>query len=179
MFFLAPKTTEWCGETLCVMGGAKLPGHSTNRKGKAMDNSQSSHTRVKVVRWIGRVLSALIIVVFGFVWMSEVTGRLGWTSPPPGGLHPLSAVDAIQFYSMAVILIGLGIAWKYELAGSLITLIPIIVDGMLNPRALIVILFTAAPAILFLLCWWWNRSLRSTEKSIARTNSTAPPPTNA
>ena len=161
------------------MGAAKLPGQLTNRKEIGMDNSQSSRTRVKVVRWIGRVLSAIIFVIFGFVWISEVTGRIGLTSPPPGGLPPLSVADTIQFYSMGVMLIGLGIAWKWELAGGLITLIPAIIDAIINPRAFTVVLLIATPAILFLLCWWWSRSFKPMAESLARTDSTTSPPTNA
>ncbi len=144
-----------------------------------MDGSSSSQSRVKVVRLVARVLSIVIILLFGIVFIPEFTGRIGLTAPPPGGLPPLSMVDAIQFYSMFVILIGLGIAWKWELVGSLITIIPMVIDGILNPRALMVVLVIAAPAILFLLCWWWSRSSRSAEARVSETDSTAPPPSDA
>ncbi len=137
------------------------------------------HSPVKVIRIVARALSALIILFFGFVFVGELASRIGLTPAPSGGLPPLSTVDAIQFYSMAVMFIGLGLAWKWELAGSLITLLPAIMDGILNPRALMVVLLIAAPAILFLVCWWRSPSPKVAENSVAKTDSTTSPPTNA
>ena len=145
-----------------------------------MDNLKSLFdSRIRTIRWIARIYSVLVILLFGIFFIIELTGRIGLTSPPAGGLPPLSTADAIQFYSMGVMLIGLGMAWRWEMVGGSITLIPAIIDGVINPRAFIVVILIVAPAIVFLLCWWWTRSFRLTENRMAETNSTAPPPTNA
>jgi len=138
----------------------------------------SSNPRLKILRWIARIYSAIIIFVLGFASVSELLGRLGLAPLPPQAA-PLSTVDAIQFSSFFVILIGFAIAWKWELVGGLIVVIPIAIDVTLNPSSLKLLIFVAPAAILFLLCWWWSRLLRFGEKIVTETNSTTAPPTNA
>ena len=145
-----------------------------------MDNPQStSQARVKRIRWFARIFGLLVILLLCIVFVPEFAGRLGLAPPPPGGLPSLSTADAIQFYSMAIILIGLVVGWKWELAGGVITLLPGIIDGFLNPRSVIFVSVIVAPGILFLVCWWWTRSFRMEEKAAERTDSTTPTSTNA
>jgi hypothetical protein len=66
-----------------------------------------------------------------------------------------------------LMLIGLGIAWKWELVGALISLVGFIGAMILNPDMRtnpMMYLFYAVPAILFLLCWWRSKSLRPQNK---------------
>lgn len=158
------------------MGGAKLLGFVNNRMETHMDGSQSSsHSRVKVVRWIARVLSGVLILTFSFFFLAEEVFR---DSPRK---EPLSVNAIEQLVLMAVVLISYGFAWKKELLGGSIALLGFIGIGIINPRVLSVPIMYLVPltAVLFLLCWWWSRSFRLTEKSASKTDSTTSPPTNA
>ncbi|MCL4512334.1 MAG: hypothetical protein M1470_14935 [Bacteroidetes bacterium] len=131
-----------------------------------MDSSQSSsHSKVKVVRWIARVLSGLLILTFSFFFLGEEVFR---DSPRK---EPLSANGIEQLVLMAVVLISYGFAWKKELLGGSIALLGFIGISIINPRVLsgpIMYLFPLT-AILFLLCWWWSKSPRPAEKNVGQT----------
>ncbi len=130
---------------------------------------------VKGLRIVARVLSVFIISFWGFLFFSEFAGRIGLTSSPSGGFTPLSTIDAMQFYSIPLILIGFCLSWKWELAGSLVTLPLAIFIIILNQGALIPMSVIATTSILFLICWWWNRSIQVMQNSVPLTDLTSPP----
>jgi hypothetical protein len=137
------------------------------------------HYPVKGIRVVARVLSVLIVMFWGFLFISEFTGRVGLTPPPSGAFSPLSTVDALQFYSIPVILIGLCLAWKWELVGGFIALPLALFIVVLNPNAVIPMSVIATTAVLFLMCGWWSRVMRATQSRVALPDSTSTPPTNA
>ena len=134
---------------------------------------------VKGIRAVARVLSVFIVLFWGFLFISEFTGRIGLTSPASGGFSPLSTIDALQFYSIPIILIGLCLAWKWELVGGFIAFPLAFFIVVLNPSALIPMSVIATTAVLFLICGWWSRFMRATQSSVALPDSTSAPPTNA
>ncbi len=78
------------------------------------------------VRWGARVLSALIVVFFGFFLMAHLIGDQGQPS------RPLMWNDYVILTSIVISLAGLLLAWKWELAGAAITLIAIAVCAAVN-----------------------------------------------
>ena len=106
-----------------------------------------------VVRWGARILSALILLFWGYFILAHLVGDEGRSS------RPLTTNDYASLTAMVISLIGLGVAWKWELIGAAMTLAAVVIGAVLNWRAL------ASPgaliplaASLFLLCWWMSRT---------------------
>ena len=67
-----------------------------------------------------------------------------------------------------LMVVGLGLAWKWELIGALTSLVGFIGVGILNPDAMTKPMLYLFPltAILFLICWWLSKSHRIKEENI-------------
>ena len=61
--------------------------------------------------------------------------------------------------TLVISLVGLAVAWKWELAGATMTLVAVVIGAVINWRVL-VFPGTLIPlaACLFLICWWMNRT---------------------
>lgn len=105
-----------------------------------------------VIRWSARLLSALILAFWGFLLIGHLLGDAGRAS------RPLTPTDYVILSAMVLSLIGLVVAWKWELTGGLITLGAVSVNALINWRVLI-FPGTLIPiaAALFLLSWWLTR----------------------
>jgi hypothetical protein len=105
------------------------------------------------MRWFARIISLLFILVTLFFFSAEELFRD----------HPRTAPLPIAPLVLgAFLLVGLGLAWKWELLGALIALASFAGISVLNPDALTKRLWYIFPAIaiLFLLCWWSSRTPR-------------------
>ncbi|WP_424498065.1 DUF7670 domain-containing protein [Robiginitalea sp.] len=106
--------------------------------------------KIKIFRWAVRGLSGLLILFSLFMFIGE-------TFFPPESLNPepLSANSIVQLSLFGIVLLGLGLAWKWELTGGLIALSAFIVLVTVNPNALQFSLLLLYPgtAILFMLLW--------------------------
>jgi hypothetical protein len=105
------------------------------------------------VRWSARILSALILLFWGFFIVASIVGDEARSS------RPLVTGDYILLLTMVISLAGLCVAWKWELVGATITLVATLIAAVVNWR---VLAFPPAliplAAILFLLCWWMKRA---------------------
>jgi hypothetical protein len=70
--------------------------------------------------------------------------------------------DRIGFTLMLAWLLGLALAWKWELAGATLTLVAILIQAFfINPRVLDSLgMLPPIAALLFLFCWWIGRESR-------------------
>ena len=122
--------------------------------------SSLSRRGSKVIRWVARVLSALIILFWGFMIVADVVG--GWNSQGP----PLTMNDNLKLILMGIYLIGLVIAWKWEVAGATVVLVAFAGNAILGidifSFPLILVPITAC---LFLLSWWLRRTGMPVESS--------------
>ena len=112
---------------------------------------------VRTVRWIARILSVMIILFWGvFIVGSFVSSIRGEHSSGTLSMH-----DRIGLTLMFAWLLGLALAWKWELAGAALTLTAILIQAFfINWR--VVAGFGILPpitALLFLLCWWIGRQI--------------------
>ena len=87
---------------------------------------------VVLVRWSARILSSLIVLFFGFFLVAHLIGDQGRAS------RPLTASDYVILITLVVSLVGLLLAWKWELAGAAVALIAIMVCAVVNWRVLVV-----------------------------------------
>jgi hypothetical protein len=112
---------------------------------------------VKTFRWIARILSVLIILFWVYMFVgSFLESRRG--GHPSG---PLSMHDRMGLTLMFVWLLGLALAWKWELAGASLTLTVFLIEAFfINWRVVGFGILPPITALLFLLCWWMGRQSR-------------------
>lgn len=104
---------------------------------------------------MARTLSMLIILLWGYFIVAHLFGSAGQSS------RPLTASDYVQFSMVLLWLVGLAIAWRWELAGAVVTLTAAMVAGLINPKAVTGWgMLPAVTAMLFLFCWWVSRASR-------------------
>ena len=106
----------------------------------------------KELRWVLRGFSGLIIafsliMFIGDTFFGEVGG-------------PLTNNAILQLSITGIGLIGLGLAWKWELIGGIISLVSFVVLAIINPVVLEIPLLFAWPltAILFIVLWAISRN---------------------
>ncbi len=105
----------------------------------------------KTVRWIARIWG---LIVFAFAVIRVVT-------PDPYATEPVSATDGFLLSLWGVAILGLLVAWKWELAGGIITIATmffrelawVILKGGWLVNFLIIWAVLVPPAILFLVAW--------------------------
>ncbi len=104
----------------------------------------------KTVRWIARILSALIILFWGVMIVGSFSSR------------PLPMHDRMGLTLMFAWLLGLALAWKWELAGAALTLAAFLIQAFFINWRVVAGLGMLPPitALLFLLCWWVGRQSR-------------------
>jgi len=111
----------------------------------------------RTVRWIARILSVLIILFWGiFIVGSFVSSIRGEHSSGPLSMH-----DRIGLTLMFAWLLGLALAWKWELVGAALTLAAILIHAFfINPRVVEGLgMLPPITALLFLFCWWTGRQI--------------------
>ena len=107
---------------------------------------------IKVVRRTARIVSLLLILIVLYFFMAEeVFSAQPRTTPLRIDLLVLGAL----------LLVGLGLAWKWERLGALLSLFGFIGISILNPNVLIKPFWYifAVIALLFLLCWWGSKQI--------------------
>lgn len=105
---------------------------------------------IKIFRWILRVLSGILILFSLFMFIGETLDST----------NPLSTNSIIQLSFAGIGLIGLGLAWKWELTGGIIALASFVAVAIINPMTLsyhLLFIFPAT-AILFIVLWVQNRN---------------------
>ena len=111
-----------------------------------MKGIQTALRSETAILWGARILTLLIIAFWGFFIIAHLLGDAGASS------RELNIADYIGLLSLAVSLLGLGIAFKWETLGATATLFAVAIGAFLNWR---VLLFPATlipiAAVLFLI----------------------------
>ncbi|HEX5082599.1 MAG TPA: hypothetical protein VFY40_11175 [Blastocatellia bacterium] len=101
------------------------------------------------LRWSARILSALILLFWGFFIVAHLVDDEGRSS------HSLTPSDYISLTAMLVSLAGLGVAWKWERIGAAVTLVAVSIGAIANWRSLYFPMsLIPLTACLFLLSGW-------------------------
>ena len=124
-------------------------------KNKTLSESKTIRKIRRIARIIGLFLIVLTLAFAIPSFMSEPE-QTGESTP------------FIMILSGVFLLGGLGLAWKWELIGALVSLIGFIGIGILSPDAMKMPMMYLFPltAILFLICWWLSKSQSSKMKNI-------------
>ncbi len=94
---------------------------------------EKSTDKLKVPRLIARIISAIITGFFLLIYFGE-----SLESNHSGCNEPMSMSAIIQLTIMGVGLVGLVVAWKWELAGGLLSLLAFVVLFFVNTRAFVI-----------------------------------------
>ncbi len=111
-------------------------------------------TPIKIFRWTLRILSAIFIVFFLMMFISETFFQDEAFKP-----KPMSANSILQVLIIVISLVGLALAWKWELWGGILSLVAFAALAIVNPNVLDFPLLLIYPvtAILFIVIWVIDR----------------------
>ena len=111
---------------------------------------------IKIFRWALRIISGLFIVFFLFMFIGQVFFDGGGESGP----KPWTFNEVLQLSVFGIGMIGLILAWKWELMGGVIALVAYIGVTIINPRVMDFSLLYSYPltAILFIVLWAISRN---------------------
>jgi hypothetical protein len=123
-----------------------------------MSTANAIPRSIKIIRWIARIWSILVFVVALLIIFS----------PDPYATEPVPVADWFLLSLWGVAILGLLVAWRWELVGGIITIATmfireltwIILKGHWLVNFLIVWLFVVPPAILFLVAWGLERKAK-------------------
>ncbi len=112
-------------------------------------------TSIKIFRWTLRALSGIFILFFLFMFIGET-----FFQNESFNAKPMNADSIFQLSLMGIGMIGLGLAWKWELTGGIIALAAFVVLAIINPVTLhfSLLLLYPATAILFIVLWAISRN---------------------
>lgn len=120
-----------------------------------MSTEKAVSRYIKVMRWIARLWSLLALAVALLVIFMPDPYATG---------EPVPLRDWFLLSLWGVAILGLLLAWRWERAGSLITITAlitreltwIILKGAWHVNFLLVWAFLVPPAVLYLLAWRWE-----------------------
>ena len=132
-----------------------------------MTKSNDRHNRVtQWIRWIARIWSLPIIIYAllmfaGYTWSWITTGVAD-----PYAVEDYPPIENLPPILMFLSILGLGVAWRWERLGGVITLVlelavlvllfiltPIARDFPRSAIPYLLTLIVAIPGVLFLVCW--------------------------
>jgi hypothetical protein len=124
---------------------------SSPKRSVAISTSYAVPQAAKILRWIARIWSILVTAFLLLIFFE----------PDSGGPGPIATVDVFLLSLTGLALLGLFVAWRWELVGGIFTLAMllireltwVILKGNWLVGFLILWLLIAPPAILFLVAW--------------------------
>jgi hypothetical protein len=122
-----------------------------------MNDKNSHHATVTIIRWIARIWSLLI---FSFVVIRIFI-------PDPYSTEPVPFEDWFLLAMWGVAVLGLLIAWKWEFAGAVLVIATmflreiawVIIKGDWLVNFLIIWVIIVPPAILYFVAWGMKRKV--------------------
>lgn len=104
-------------------------------------------------RWVARILSAALLLFWGFFLTAHVLGDAGDPS------RSLTRGDYVIVGGLLVSLVGLAVAWRWEAAGAITALLGVAVGAATNWKVLIFPgVLIPITALLFITSWWLGRT---------------------
>lgn len=111
---------------------------------------------VKILRWIARIWSLIVAIVIIMIAVS----------PDPNSTGQVSSSEIFYLSLYVVSAFGLLLAWKWELLGSIISLLAVITQAIsviidkgfsFYLKIAVIQLVFVIPAIVFIICWQFSR----------------------
>jgi hypothetical protein len=113
-----------------------------------------------IIRWIARIWSSISLASLVFFVGAHLIASLTGDGEPIGKFNSVSEMISFAFFPVSLI-IGLGIAWKWEGLGGFITIAGIIGFHIMRPDLIFNVMIDglAAPGIFYILYWLLSRGL--------------------
>ena len=108
---------------------------------------------IKISRIIARVLSVILVGFFLVMFIGESTYNAKGASS-----EPMTSNTILQLTLFGIGLLGLVLAWKWELIGGILSILAFIALFIVNPSALAIFMFPAN-AILFIFVGYQSKTL--------------------
>lgn len=109
----------------------------------------------KIFRWTVRGLSGLLILFALIMFIGET-----FFPPESSNSGPMSANSIVQLVLFGIVLLGLGLAWKWELTGGVLAILAFLGLAFVNPgigQFPLLFLFPGTAA-LFIILWGISRN---------------------
>ena len=114
----------------------------------------------RILRRVARVWSLVIVVIGGVIFVGEI---LEWLGRDPAMVQPYPWFENLMPLAMATAVLGLVIAWRWEVVGSVITIVSVLVVlvvfyGVIGGRGrapwIVLVIMTPVliPGVLYLVC---------------------------
>jgi hypothetical protein len=122
------------------------------------DNNKSS----KIIRWLARIYGSISLLFLIFMVGAHVIGAISGTNDG-AGFNSTQELISFLFFPISI-MIGLGLAWKWDGLGGLITILGIVGFHIFRPDLISdpMIDGLAAPGIIFIIYWLINFNFRHT-----------------
>lgn len=130
-----------------------------NKQGGNMTDRKRVAT---IIRWIARVWGSISLLFLIFMVGAPVIGAISGTSDG-AGFDSTQELISFLFFPISIML-GLGLAWKWDGLGGLITISGIVGFHILRPDLIFnpIIDGLAAPGIFFIIYWFMTKIRRKT-----------------
>jgi len=117
------------------------------------------------IRWIARIWGSISLAFLVFFVGAHLIASLTGDGEPLGKFNSESEMISFAFFPVSVI-IGLGIAWKWEGLGGLITIAGIIGFHVMRPDLIFNVMIDglAAPGLFYILYWFLARGFIKEKK---------------
>jgi hypothetical protein len=118
-----------------------------------------------IIRWIARICGSLSLAFMLFFVGAHLIATITGAGEPIGTFNTVSEIISFAFFPVSLI-IGLGIAWKWEGLGGFITIAGIIGFHIIRPDLIFNLMIDglAAPGLFYLLYWFLTRCLTIEKK---------------
>lgn len=117
-----------------------------------------------VMRWVARITGSLMCLVFLFFFVGEAISP----HKSPNEV-PIDANSVLQLTLTFIGIIGLLLAWKWELPGGVIAIVAFLALGMANPRTFpFPLAVFLVPAILFIITGWLDKRTGTAASGLLR-----------
>ena len=117
------------------------------------------------IRWIARIWGSISLAFLVFFVGAHLIASLTGDGEPLGKFNSESEMISFAFFPVSLI-IGLGIAWKWEGLGGLITIAGIIGFHVMRPDLIFNVMIDglAAPGLFYIIYWFLTRSWKNEMK---------------
>jgi len=115
-----------------------------------------------IIRWIARIWGGTSLLFLIFMVGAHLIGAISGTSDGTG-FSSTSEMISFLFFPISI-MIGLGLAWKWDGLGGLITILGIVGFHIIRPDLILdpMIDGLAAPGIFFIIYWLITKDLKKT-----------------
>jgi len=122
----------------------------------------------RILRRIARVWSLVIVAIGVVIFVGEI---VEWMSRDPAAVQPYPWYENLMPLGMVTAVLGLVIAWRWEIVGSVITIVSVLVVlvvfyGVIGGRGrapwivLVIMMPLLIPGVMYLICGLRERGQR-------------------